>query len=101
DRRLVDPRLMIGDGASGRAPATTVGNTAKLLDVHVHQLTRVRPLVALSGLSSSADQLAGERIAVREVWHVMPPQNRADRAWWDTQLGTDPILAAPLLPPHL
>jgi hypothetical protein len=64
----------------------------------VYQLAGTLPFVALSSLPSSANQRASQRIAVRQAWHLMPPQNGADCAGRNTRLGTDPIRPAPLFP---
>src|SRR5688572_19931200 len=101
NRMLVDARRMLCSGASSGAPATAVGNTAELLDVHVHQLARSLPFIPTRGLPSSADQFASERIAVCQLRRVMPPQDRADRPRRDAQLGADPVWPTSLLAPHL
>src|SRR5436305_13965958 len=80
DRRLVDAGPMIGKRAAGGAPATTVGDTPELLDVHMHQLTRSLPLVSARGLPRCTDELAGQRIAVHQTRDGMARQDRAARA---------------------
>jgi hypothetical protein len=64
------------------------------------QLTGSSPLIAMSCLPSRPNELARERIAVRQVWHAMPPQDRADGAWRDAQLGADPVWPSALIAPQ-
>jgi hypothetical protein len=83
------------------APATTVGNAAELLDVHMDQLAGSMALVPAGGFASCTNTLTSERIAVGEVRYTMARQDRSHRARRDAQLGANPVRPAALLVPHL
>src|SRR4051812_8699123 len=92
---------MLRDRPAIGAPPATVGDAAQLLDVHTHQLAGSAALVALCAPPRRTNQLARERIALCQMWHVMPGQDRADGTWRDAQFGADPVWPTPLLAPRL
>jgi len=51
-------------------------------------------LVPHQGRLGGADHRTGQRVALAQVGHLVSAQNPAHAAGWDTQLGTEPVLAA-------
>src|ERR1700712_5608529 len=83
---------MVDGGRSAvRAPATTVGDAAELLDVHVHQLAGPGPLVAGRGLLRGPDDFPGHRVQYAQPGRSAADQNAGDRAGRHAQLGADPV----------
>jgi hypothetical protein len=81
------------------APAAAVGDPADLLDVDVDQLAGTVAFVADRGGLGRADHLAGDRVQRRQGRLTGSAQHPGDRAWRHPELGTDPVLAAAMLPP--
>lgn len=74
-------------------------NTLLVLDIDMDQFTGPVTLVADRCAIRRPDHFTGKRVAVAQIEHHASAQNPRDRAGWDAQLGTDPVLATALLDP--
>lgn len=75
-------------------PATAVGDLAELLDVHVDQLTRSFAFVTDAGCAGGANDVAGDRVALGQVGHLVAAQDPRHGAGWESELEADPVLSA-------
>ena len=78
-------------------PPAAVVDPAELLDVHVDQLAGAVTFVAQRGDLRCPDHLAGHRVALAQVGHLVAAQDPGHGPWGDTQLGAEPVLSATLL----
>jgi hypothetical protein len=78
------------------AAAASVGGLAELVDVHVHQLAGLA-FVAQGGALRRSDHLSGHRVELAQVGHAVASQDAAHCSRWDSELGSEPVLTAPVL----
>jgi hypothetical protein len=71
------------------APTATVRDTAELLDVHVHELTRASLLI--SGRARATNRESGGLIQVRQQRHPIPDQDPPDLRRMQAQSIPDPM----------
>ncbi len=79
-------------------PASTVRDPPDLLDIDMDQLSRRVSFVTLRGGLRGTDHVAGERVTLAQIRHLVTAQDPADRPSRHTQLvrkliGTHPQLA--------
>jgi hypothetical protein len=82
--------------AAQRPPATAIGDTTELLDVHVHQLAGPGPLVARGGLLRRPDDRTGHRVQGAQRGLSTAGQDPGHRPGRHPQLGAEPIRTATL-----
>jgi hypothetical protein len=98
-RRCAGAAVAPAGGPAEGSPAAAVGDTAELLDVHVHQVTGRGVLVAARLLP--ADGLAGGQIYAGQLGHAVADQHLVHRRGGHTQPAGDRRRAKTLGPPQV
>ncbi|KRB42997.1 hypothetical protein ASD90_21655 [Terrabacter sp. Root181] len=89
----------VGGGAAVGLPPAAVRDPSDLLDVDVDQLAGTLAFVADRSAATRSDHRAGERVAVAQVWHVVEAQDPARGPGREPELGSEPVLSAPVFAP--